>query len=309
MNMKKIEVSVIIVNYNTLHVLEPCIDSIVAHTHDVNYEIIVVDNGSNDGSIEVLKDDERLTLIVAGKNLGFGKANNIGLEQAQGEYIFFLNADTLLKDNAIKMFYDFATRFQGRLGALGCILEDQNGCPIHSYGKFPQMSDDIKKLLWIPALKALHLYKPSPIRWPNDWMKVDYVTGADLFMSRKLLNDCGTFHPAFFMYYEETELEHRLEAKGYQNIVVRGPHIIHLEGEGGKDGRSKFIRDTVRQQESEYIYFKLTEPRWKYLLYRIVHPLLRQTVWLNPHITFADKLTLFKKLFIRINIQDDEHTR
>ena len=296
-------VSIIIVNYNTLHVLKPCIDSIVNQTHDVEYEIIVVDNGSTDGSIEALSTDERVTLIPMGENLGFGRANNQGLKISKGKYIFFLNSDTLLKNNAIKMFYDFAENYQGRLGALGCILEDRKGNKIHSNGKFRKMNDDIMEFLWIPILKGLHLYR-KPIReYPEQWMKVDYITGADLFVSRKVLDTCGTFHPAFFMYYEESELELRFKKYGYDNILLNGPRIVHLEGEGSKEGKSsKFIHDTFRQERSLYIFFKLTEPRWKYYLYRIAHTVLRQTVWLNPHVSFKDKWLFVKQLFVSSKI-------
>jgi hypothetical protein len=201
------------------------------------------------------------------------------------------------------MLYDFAEQYQGKLGALGCILEDLQGNRIHSYGKFPKMSDDFRKFLWIPILKGLHLYQEPVIPYPDNWMKVDYVTGADLFVSRQVLDECGAFHPAFFMYYEESEMEHRFMLHGYDNIIVNGPQIIHLEGEGGKTGNaSKFIRDTFRQQKSEYIYFKLTEPRWKYILYRIIHPILRQSVWLNPNISLSDKWKFVKQLFVTINI-------
>ena len=148
-----VDVSIIIVNYNTLHVLQPCIDSIVNHTDGISYEIIVVDNGSTDGSIESLTSDQRVILIPTGENLGFGKANNRGLELAHGKYIFFLNSDTLLKNNAVKMLYDFAEQYQGQLGALGCILEDRQGDRIHSYGHFPKMRDDFRKLVWNPILK------------------------------------------------------------------------------------------------------------------------------------------------------------
>ena len=136
------DISIIIVNYNTLHVLRPCLDSIIEQTIGIDYEIIVVDNGSTDGSIEALSADSRITLISTGENLGFGRAHNKGLEQAKGEYIFFLNSDTLLKNNAIKMLYDFAKQYQGKLGALGCILEDRQGNRIHSYGQFPKMGND-----------------------------------------------------------------------------------------------------------------------------------------------------------------------
>jgi len=296
-------VSIIIVNYNTLHVLKPCIDSIVEQTHDVSYEIIVVDNGSTDESLETLSDDSRVILIPTGENLGFGRANNKGLEQAKGKYIFFLNSDTLLKNNAIKMLYDFAEQYQDKLGALGCILEDRQGNRIHSYGQFPKMSDDFQKFLWIPILKGLRLYHQPAIKYPERWVKVDYVTGADLFISRQVLDTCGAFHPAFFMYYEESEMEHRFQRSGYANILLNGPQIIHLEGEGGKDGKSsKFLRDTYRQERSLFIYFKLTEPCWKYYLYRIVHPVLRQTVWLNPNVSLADKWTFIKQLFVSIKL-------
>lgn len=294
-------VSVIIVNYNTLHVLRPCLDSIIEQTIGIDYEIIVVDNGSTDGSIEALSADSRVTFIPTGENLGFGRGNNKGLEQANGKYIFFLNSDTLLKNNAIKMLYDFAEQYQGKLGALGCILEDRQGDRIHSYGQFPKMGNDFKKFLWIPILKGLRLYHLPAIEYPKQWMKVDYITGADLFVSRQVLDTCGAFHPAFFMYFEESEMEHRFHLHGYDNVLMNGPQIVHLEGEGGKTGnKSKFIRDTYRQERSLFIYFKLTEPRWKYYLYRIIHPVLRQTVWLNPNVSLHDKWTFVKQLFVSI---------
>ena len=297
------KVSVIIVNYNTLHVLRPCLDSIIEQTAGIDYEIIVVDNGSTDGSIEALSGDNRVILIPTGENLGFGRANNRGVEQAKGDYIFFLNSDTLLKNNAIKMLYDFAQQYQGKLGALGCILENRQGNRIHSYGQFPKMRGDFQKFLWIPILKGLRLYHQPAIEYPEHWMKVDYVTGADLFVSRQVLDECGSFHPAFFMYYEESEMQHRFQLHGYDNILLNGPEIVHLEGEGGKAGKqSKFIRDTYRQERSLFIYFKLTEPRWKYYLYRIIHPVLRQTVWLNPNVSLHDKWTFVKQLFVSIKL-------
>lgn len=297
------DVSIIIVNYNTLHVLQPCIDSIERHTSGVNYEIIVVDNGSTDGSHEALSHDTRIKYLPTGENLGFGKANNYGLREATGKYIFFLNSDTLLLNNAIKMLLDFAEQYEGHLGALGCILEDRQGNAIHSHGPFPKMRDDFTKLLLTPLRKALHIYHEASPALPDTWMKVDYVTGADLFVRRDVLDRCGAFHPAFFMYCEEAEMEYRFHRHGYDNILLRGPRIIHLEGEGGKDGKSsKFLRDCLRQQKSEYIYFKLTRPRWKYLLYRIGHPLLRQTLWLNPNVTMADKWKVVKQLFTKTGI-------
>lgn len=297
------DISIIIVNYNTLHLIRPCLESIATHTDGVSYEVIVVDNGSTDGSVELLSADPAIRFIALDKNLGFGKANNIGIENAKGDYLFFLNSDTLFVNNALKMLFNFAKEYKGRLGALGCVLENTDGQAIHSYGSFPAMHNDWQKLVWIPIKKALRIYKePMPV-YPDTWMTVDYVTGADILVNRHVIEECGCFHPAFFMYFEETELQHRFRQHAYDNVIVHGPRIIHLEGGGNNDGKtSKFLRDTYRQQKSEYIYFRLTEPRWKYLIYRIVHPILRQTIWLNPNVSLADKWTFVKQLFVRIKL-------
>ena len=225
------DVSVIIVNYNTLHVLQPCLDSIEAQTHDVDYEVIVVDNGSTDGSAETLATDHRITFLPTGENLGFGKGNNYGLKHARGRYIFFLNSDTLLRNNAIKMLYDFACQYDGRLGALGCVLEDRQGSPIHSYGPFPKMSDDINHLLITPLKKALHCYHPHPTVLPDTWMKVDYVTGADLFVGRDVLDRClvSIAEKSTYPNYEVVVVENNSEQEAtfayYEKAQRRWPNV------------------------------------------------------------------------------------
>ena len=101
-------VSIIIVNYNTKTLLADCLRSIYAQTTDMNYEIIVSDNGSTDGSIEMIKSEfPNVILIENNANLGFGGANNRGLAIAKGKYIFYLNSDTILLNNVTKYFYDF----------------------------------------------------------------------------------------------------------------------------------------------------------------------------------------------------------
>ena len=301
------DVSIIIVNYNTLHFLQPCLDSIVQHTAGLSYEIIVVDNASTDGSREALAADKRVVFLPLEENVGFGRANNFGLKHAKGEYVFFLNTDTLLRNNALKMLHDFAEHYEGKLGALGCVLEDQEGQPVHSYGAFPRMRDDWNKLIVTPVRKALGCYRQPKENWPETYRKVDYVTGADLFVKKTVLTECGAFHPAFFMYYEESEMQKRFARHGYDNVLLAGPRIVHLEGGSAqKSGASRFLRDTVRQQKSEYIYYRLTEPAWKYRLFRVVHPILRQTLWFNPNVSWADKRQLFRQLFVRINTTENE---
>ena len=99
------DVSVIIVNYNTLQMTKDCIDSVIEKTTDVDYEIILVDNASTDGSKEFFKNYRGITYIYNEKNLGFGAANNTGAKTATGDFLFFLNSDTLFKNNALLIFY------------------------------------------------------------------------------------------------------------------------------------------------------------------------------------------------------------
>ena len=105
------DVSVIIVNYNTLGLTSDCIESIIAQTSTVEYEIILVDNASTDGSKEVFAQDKRIKYIYSDRNLGFGRANNLGIREAKGRYLFFLNSDTILLNNAVKLFFDYCGKY------------------------------------------------------------------------------------------------------------------------------------------------------------------------------------------------------
>ena len=100
------DVSIIIVNYNTKELTAACINSIFQYTEGVEFEVILVDNASTDGSREFFRKDTRIILIESEINLGFGRANNLGYEYSHGKYVFLLNSDTYLLNNAVKIFYD-----------------------------------------------------------------------------------------------------------------------------------------------------------------------------------------------------------
>ena len=154
------QVSIIIVNYNTKELIKNCINSIYKYTQDIQYEIIVSDNGSTDGSIEMLKSEfPNVILIENNANLGFGTANNRGLKIAKGKYIFYLNSDTVLLNNAVKIFYDYWENSSDKenIGALGCNLLDENFNIIHSFENFI----NAKKLLKDLTLDFLHILRLS----------------------------------------------------------------------------------------------------------------------------------------------------
>lgn len=115
-------VSVIIVNYNTKELTKNCLASIFEKTKNIDFEVIVSDNGSTDGSIEMIKSDfPQVVLIENNVNLGFGKANNIAAKIAKGKYLLFLNSDTILLNNAVKEFFDRAVDEKNKiLGLYSC---------------------------------------------------------------------------------------------------------------------------------------------------------------------------------------------
>ena len=147
------DVSIIIVNYNTEKLVIDCINSIINKTTNINYEIIVVDNNSDNGSFNKIIDTFPISsyintncldikFIRNEQNIGFGLANNEGFKQAKGEYLFCLNPDTIIVNNAIKILYDFMEN-NTECGACGGNLYDLNMKYVHSFG----YGDDIKSLL------------------------------------------------------------------------------------------------------------------------------------------------------------------
>ena len=203
------DVSIIIVNYNTMQLTKNCIDSIVEYTKNITIEIIVVDNNSTDESIEELSNDNRICFIESGYNLGFGRANNLGLNIAKGKYIFFLNSDTILLNNAIKIMFDFMEEnsHKLRIGALGTILLDENHNKNHSFASFPKIGKQLydewaDHIIKIFGKKIDRLDRKIQIDPNMFFFPVDYVTGADILVRKDVLDQYGAFDPSFFMYYE-----------------------------------------------------------------------------------------------------------
>ena len=152
------DVSIIIVNYNTKDLLQTCISSVIEHTKEISYEIIVSDNGSKDKSIEMLKKEfPQVILIENNRNLGFGAANNVAVKTAKGKYIFYLNSDTILLNNAVKMFFDFWEKANiENIGVLGAQLLNAEHQQVQSWGKYPTSLGTLKALLHMylaPQLK------------------------------------------------------------------------------------------------------------------------------------------------------------
>jgi len=257
------DVSIVIVNYNTSSLLKNCLESIALHTKNLSYEIIVVDNASRDDSTSMVRENYPLVKIIeCNENLGFGRANNKGAELSNGKYIFFLNTDTLLINNAIKVLFDtMEEEGNGDIGACGGNLYKMDYSPNYSY------------TLYFPSLWSVFCYRghiPFFVKseFFNDTDKIKDVAliiGADLFIRRALFEEINGFDPLFFMYVEDTELLYRLQQKHYRIVSNPEARIFHLQG-----ASSSNVEKLRMEMTSYFIYFRKHHNLFTVNVYRLI---------------------------------------
>lgn len=224
-----LDVSIIIVNYKTSKLINDCIRSIFEETRGITYEIIIVDNAT-----EVLADvidsaeDARVRLIQLPENVGFGQANNAGAKIAQGRNLFFLNPDTLLLNNAIKILSNYLDAHP-KCGACGGNLYDAKMQPVCSFHhKMPGLFWEFDDLLNTIPEKIIH-GRNRFFNYTSKPLKVGYIQGADLMMRTSLFQRLEGFSDEFFMYYEETDLCRRIHKEGFDVTSIPQAEIIHYE--------------------------------------------------------------------------------
>lgn len=252
------DVSVIIINYNTRQTTADCIASVREKTSGISYEIILVDNASTDGSKEFFETFPGITYIYSPENLGFGRANNLGYKYAKGEYVLLLNSDTLLVNNAVKILKNFLDKNPDK-AIVGGQLINVDSLPIHSYSLlFPSIKYELDRLIFFVISRYAYFARKSWLK-RNGYMRVAYITGADLMLRRKDIEQLGMFNPQFFMYFEETEMQFRYNRNRKYSYFCPDAQIIHLESASFKVSELKdnlFFR-------SRNIYYSNIFPTWK----------------------------------------------
>ena len=248
------DVSIILVNYNTTELLLQSIRSVYDKSSGFSFEIIVVDNNSEENPGYVLSESfsDKVALLSLPENIGFGRANNEGIKIAKGRYVFLLNTDTYLVNNAIYILMNYMDTHP-KVGSCGGTLLTAELQPTYSYHRVPYG-------IWSYELSVLTLgisRKFIPHAYYNTSGKplcVGNVSGANMMIRRSVLEKVGLFDPIFFMYCEESELSWRIRKAGYKNVNVPQAHIVHLEGKSSKikeqrkmmelDGRRKYYIKT-----------------------------------------------------------------
>lgn len=252
------DVSIIIVSYNTHDLLKACLNSIMAITNGVQFEIIVVDNNSSDGSVEMVSADFPSVRIIRNHdNVGFGRANNIAILQSSAKYVFLLNSDTELRNNTVKILFDFMdTPENEKIFCCGGALYGGDGLPTHSYGNLPSILEILVSNFGLCRFMKRYYRDKLSIALPctqSTPFTVPYVLGADMFIRRSALELAGKFDEDFFLYFEETELSFRHSRKGYYSYIVPEAEIVHLEG---KSCSKRSVKAMAILEKSRLLYFK-----------------------------------------------------
>lgn len=293
---KIIDVSIILVNYNTKQMTRECIESIVEKTRNITYEIILVDNASSDGSKTEFEGREDIIYIYNKDNYGFGKANNIGIQHAKGEYILLLNTDTLLVNDAISIMHEYAGAHKDTVVGSKLLGFDDNY--VHSYGCFPTLHKELQqaiRVLFTHTLPFCNTYKN--IDYSFNEKNVDYITGADLFLPSSVVKKCGVFDENFFMYYEETDWQKRMSEYGYDRIIIEGPKIKHLEQGSQKiKKQKKSDKALLFSTRSMMYYFSKYNSTVSCVIFRIIYFLLRFFPILFSSYKINTKLQYYKIL-------------
>lgn len=242
--------SIIIVNFNTKKLLKDTLQSIIDTAYLTKYEIIVVDNASTDGSIEMVKNQyPQVNLIENKYNLGFPKANNIGIKDALGRYILLLNSDTKVLDDCIQRCLEYMDS-KTEIGALGCKLLLANGKLDHACKRgFPTPEASLYYLLKLyklfPNSKRFGQYTLNYLSI-DEISEVDALTGAFMMVRKEVINNVGLLDETFFMYGEDLDWCFRIKEDGYKVIYYPEAVTIHYKGGSSKRKRYKTIYEFHR---------------------------------------------------------------
>jgi len=222
--MVSVEVSIIILSYNTEALLKRCLTSIFAKIKNIPFEVIVVDNNSHDNSVSMVKKDfPKVTLVGNKKNIGFAAGCNRGAKEAKGEYLFFLNSDTEFTDNALEKLLRAFKKYPDA-AIVGGMLENLDGSLQRSYGAFYTIPN-VFLMLFGGDKAEIKRFKNNAIH------KVDWVTGGCMLVKRSVFKELGGLDEHFFMYVEDMELCYRAYLQGMSTYIDPSSIVKHV-GQG-----------------------------------------------------------------------------
>lgn len=255
-------ISIIIVNWNGKLLLERCLQSILKSEVEHPYEIIVVDNGSTDGSIELLtRNYPEIHLVCLGTNFGFARASNAGYLKSRGEYVLFLNNDVEVPRGCLDTMVQ-ALESDPRIGLATCRLIGPDGKEQESYVDTPGLSRDIPRLFGLRRLFQFGARHQMRIK------DVDAAIGAFLFCRRTVIEELKGFDEGRFFYGEDLDISYRCRRLGYRVVFVPLTWCMHVGGASTNFGnRTVWLK---RFEAIKYFYLKHF-PYWHFWVYCCMH--------------------------------------
>ena len=252
METEAMKLSIVIICWNDLRVIRDCLRSIYEGTHATNFEVVVSDNGSVDGSVEFIrKHYPEVRVVENQQNLGFARGNNAGIRASRGEYILILNPDTIIHDGALDRLVAFAD-LHSEAGTFGCRVLNPDGTYQVSARLFPSVLRYWVSALGLSKLSSFFIYEEYP-RWRGDTERtIDWQSGCCVMFRGNLLKRLGGFDEQFFYHFEEVDLCRRVWKAGYPILFTPEAVITHL---GGQSVGRFPIRFEIEKHRSRYRYF------------------------------------------------------
>ena len=224
------ELSICIVNWNVRELLKACLNSIFNNTKGISFEVIVVDNASSDGSVDMVrKEFPQVKLIANGSNAGFTRANNQALKIAQGRYVMFLNPDTELKGNSLATMVNFMHAHKD-CAALGPKLLNSDGSLQRSCKTFPSLISMLFNALFLDSIfPRSKVFGGHFMAWWdfNHTREVDQPMGSALMVKKEVLDSAGWFDENIFIWFDEVDLCYRIKKAGWKIYFTPDAQIIH----------------------------------------------------------------------------------
>jgi len=277
----EIDVTLSIVNTNNGPLLKRFLDTIKDTTRKVRYEIIVVDNASNDGSVEMLASQyPDVRVIRNASREGYGSCHNRAIEVSRGEYILVLNEDMEMVNDAVDRMIEKAREIDD-LGVMGCRLLNPDSSLQHSCFKFRSLTQELFEAVFPYTL----VFKNSRMRskmfyWNHDVQRdVDIVLGCCMLIPRRVIAAIGMFDPSFFVYSEEDDFCKRARAKGFRVVFTPDAAIIHV---GGQTSRHMSLKMHLVQLSSKTRYFRKHHGMIASVFFRVIvgiGAIVRLTGW------------------------------
>lgn len=250
------DISIVIVNWKSADYLKLCLRSVERNMVNVSYQVIVVDNASDDGcEAMLLHEFPWVNFIGATNNLGFARANNLGYRHARGRYVLFLNPDTELRDDSVERMVSWLDG-HAQAGAVGARLLNSDGSlQENCVQAFPTIYNQI-----LDAQLLRNLFPRSPLWGVNALISetrepamVDSISGACYLVRREAFDAAGRWNEEYFMYSDDLELSYRIRRAGYAIVVLPDCEVVHHGGKSAARRGISFSDVTRRRSMAQFL--------------------------------------------------------